>query len=256
MVESNKLMSTMEEILKVALPSNQVNNISLPTKDNVKKPGRPQKDVRWPSSRKDYDKPEYRKNQLLFGKSLAKNKLREERSEIKENQEDEDATTFKVPKRRNPASATIKLPLKRKMSTQHAASTSYAKEDLYKPTTTRKPVINVASAFAHMLNANIDCEQVKEVYNPEGDGYCGYRAIAYLRYGDEEQYPQVKKDMLKTFNEYRSVYSVMFGADVLDELEENIKRGMDPKPKGEDVPKWFISPYCSQVVADAYKIPV
>ncbi|KAI9266176.1 hypothetical protein EDC94DRAFT_657723 [Helicostylum pulchrum] len=67
------------------------------------------------------------------------------------------------------------------------------------------------------LHPSIDVNNVKEVYNPKGDGLCGFRVMAYLRY----------ESLIK---------------DSLGEIF--------------DTPLWFDTPYCAQVLADAYSVPI
>ncbi|KAI8090714.1 hypothetical protein BDF21DRAFT_449753 [Thamnidium elegans] len=65
------------------------------------------------------------------------------------------------------------------------------------------------------LHSSIDRNNVNSVYDPVGDGYCGYRAISYLRYGDENRYKDVKKDMLVALNANKDAYSRFFDFDTV-----------------------------------------
>ncbi|GAA5799521.1 hypothetical protein EDC94DRAFT_330975 [Helicostylum pulchrum] len=95
------------------------------------------------------------------------------------------------------------------------------------------------------LHPSIDVNNVKEVYNPKGDGLCGFRAMAYLRYGDEECFRDVKRDMLVTFEANKDAYVQFFSVVPSDSLGEI-----------SDAPLWFDTPDCAQVLADAYNVPI
>ncbi|KAI7886552.1 uncharacterized protein EV154DRAFT_485100 [Mucor mucedo] len=102
------------------------------------------------------------------------------------------------------------------------------------------------------LHSSIDKSNVKAVYDPAGDGYCGFRAIAFLHYGDENKFQLVKKDMLLALQKNKEYYANILGQNVV-ELKVTISRGL--KDAAESA-IWFKSSGCAQVVADAYNIPV
>ncbi|KAI8082144.1 hypothetical protein BDF21DRAFT_492930 [Thamnidium elegans] len=80
-----------------------------------------------------------------------------------------------------------------------------------------------------------------------------YRAISYLRYGDENRYKDIKKDMLVALDANKDAYSRFFDFDTVN-LEEYIKAGLDAKCNTSLV--WFKTSECAQIVADAYDLPV
>ncbi|KAG2190998.1 hypothetical protein INT47_010400, partial [Mucor saturninus] len=102
------------------------------------------------------------------------------------------------------------------------------------------------------LHSSIDKSNVKVVYNPVGDGYCGFRAIAFLHYGDENKFQLVKKDMMLASEKNKEYYANILGHNVV-ELKITISRGLKDATESAI---WFKSPSCAQVVADAYNLPV
>ncbi|KAI8082395.1 hypothetical protein BDF21DRAFT_488050 [Thamnidium elegans] len=104
-----------------------------------------------------------------------------------------------------------------------------------------------------VLHWSIDCTNVNAIFDPVGDGNCGYRAIAYLHYGNEDMYRDVKKDMLVAFEANKDKYARFFGFDIVS-LEKNIKSDMYSYTTS--LPIWFDYPGCVQVIADTYDIPV
>ena len=48
-----------------------------------------------------------------------------------------------------------------------------------------------------LLSSDINNSDVVSTYYPKSNGYCGFRAAAFLIYGDEEQITKVKEAMLE-----------------------------------------------------------
>ncbi|OAD69444.1 hypothetical protein PHYBLDRAFT_172083 [Phycomyces blakesleeanus NRRL 1555(-)] len=55
-------------------------------------------------------------------------------------------------------------------------------------------------------NLTILPRHISDIFSPESDGNCGYRAVAMEVYQDQEKWPIVKDEMLKTFLKYRGTY--------------------------------------------------
>lgn len=77
---------------------------------------------------------------------------------------------------------------------------------------------------------------------------------------NENMFSRVKEKMLHAFEEYKNIYRENFWFQDLDRLKKNIENGIDwttttrcSKCSGS---RFFYTPECAQVVADAYWIPV
>ncbi|CAO3618540.1 unnamed protein product [Mucor hiemalis] len=104
-----------------------------------------------------------------------------------------------------------------------------------------------------MIHSNIDRNNINLIFDPEPDGFCGYRAVAYLIYGDQDEYKKVKKEMLKTLEENLEWYKTYTGS-IIPEIERNIRAGMDGESSKTAI--WYKTPDCAQIAADTYNIPV
>ncbi|GAA5800925.1 hypothetical protein HPULCUR_006364 [Helicostylum pulchrum] len=103
------------------------------------------------------------------------------------------------------------------------------------------------------LHSCIDKTNVTAMFDPIGDGNCGYRAISYLHYGNEDRYKEVKRDMLVGLEANKDKYVRFFGFDIAS-IEENIRSDMDESKKSMAL--WFCYPECIQVAVDTYDIPI
>ncbi|KAI7867337.1 uncharacterized protein EV154DRAFT_488331 [Mucor mucedo] len=102
------------------------------------------------------------------------------------------------------------------------------------------------------LHLSIDKPNVKAVFDSVGDGYCRFRAIAFLHYGDENKCQLVIMDMMLALEKNKEYYGNVVGQNVV-EVKITISRGLKDATESAI---WFKSPGSAQVVADAYNIPV
>jgi len=246
-----------EESTATISPSG-VSIFRLPKATEVKFPGRPMHQLRFPSTKKDYKKADFRKQLVLFNKRIAmRTAAKIVKTEEREKTEEKVTAASKSAESKLVTTEKLVLPQKRKRSNALFVQEKIIKEnenqpnELYKPKKLGQRHIR-ESDLPCALNAAINIENVKLVFNPKSDGYCGYRAISFIHYGKEEEYLKVKEDMLKALEENKEVYEKKLAFDVAS-LRDNIERGMESK---SPVCKWFNTPDCAQVVADAYNVPV
>ncbi|KAG2191422.1 hypothetical protein INT47_002915 [Mucor saturninus] len=190
-------------------------SLRLPSNEDVKSPGRPKKTVRLSALRKDHAE-------------KTASKLAIHKVEL-ENDDDEEVLDVKGMKRE-------------------------ADEWVGMPERTKRRKIDLAEENENFskLHSSIDKSNVKAVYDPVGDSYCGFRAIAFLHYGDENKFQLVKKDMMLAFEKNKEYYAKILGHNVV-ELKITISRGLKDATESAI---WFKNPSCAQVVTDAYNLPV
>ncbi|XP_074313897.1 uncharacterized protein LOC141649096 [Silene latifolia] len=58
--------------------------------------------------------------------------------------------------------------------------------------------------------------------NVDGDGNCGYRAVAQEIYGDEHRWPTVRRDMVDELEKHTHIYIRLYGGEM--EIDKLIKR--------------------------------
>ncbi|KAI8091580.1 hypothetical protein BDF21DRAFT_395299 [Thamnidium elegans] len=104
-----------------------------------------------------------------------------------------------------------------------------------------------------ILHWSIDCTNVKAIFGPVGDRNCGYRAITYFHYGNEDRYRDVKREMLVVFEANKDTYLKIFSFDIVS-LERIIKSDIYEYRTSMFI--WFNYHDFVQVVADTYNIPV
>ncbi|KAG2191497.1 hypothetical protein INT47_005966, partial [Mucor saturninus] len=97
-----------------------------------------------------------------------------------------------------------------------------------------------------------------------GEGHCGFRALFYQVFGDEERYMEVKRlitdVLLVNYEQYEICFDYFFKLDICMKctcsgLERVIgsERQVEHE-KGED--KWLLAPECAQLAADTFQRPV
>lgn len=281
-----RLMSALDGVLSLAGSSSELSSIeklslSLPDIVNVKYPGRPKKIKRLSALKKDYAKKgaKFRRNKLIYGKHKATNILEKELSKKKKKVVSKKSnrkikkTIFKkevldVDKYLEEAASldfdieeTLRISndpafapqkglfiSKKRKCMENNIDIMLGREKRHKI----EPGSSDPAVFLH-LHDSIDIKNVDEVYDPIGDGHCGYRALAFLHYGDEKQFKDVKRDMLKTLEINKDIYVEFLAYDITT-VEKNIKSGLDENSDG--MPIWFKTPYCAQIAADTYDVPV
>lgn len=95
-----------------------------------------------------------------------------------------------------------------------------------------------------MVMSNIPKKAVESVYNPAGDGNCGFRALAWAIYGNEHLYEDVKTRMAIQF---LSNKHTMYKKDDAPKIEAVLAKGSG---------KWFMAPECVQIAADTFQRPI
>ena len=97
----------------------------------------------------------------------------------------------------------------------------------------------------NMVNDNIPRNAVELVHNPSGDGNCGFRAIAFGLYANENRYVEVKEAMLAQFLR-------MTGKPDYEEFPtDRVLKVLNPADN-----EWFLYPYCAQIAADTFNLPI
>ena len=95
-----------------------------------------------------------------------------------------------------------------------------------------------------VTNRLIPRSEVDSVYNPIGDGNCGFRALAAKLFDNEDKYHDVKESMLKYY--LANIDGIYRNYD-----QQQIKGILDPHSN-----KWFCVPECAQIASDTFKAPV
>ncbi|RCI05404.1 hypothetical protein CU098_013573, partial [Rhizopus stolonifer] len=76
------------------------------------------------------------------------------------------------------------------------------------------------------LHKSIHLLEVKEMFDPKGDGFCGFRAAAHILYGNQAHYTLVKQNMIAALDLNRSTYENFLGMDIND-IRSTITCGID-----------------------------
>jgi hypothetical protein len=100
---------------------------------------------------------------------------------------------------------------------------------------------------------SIISDKVESEYNPEGDGNCGFRSIAYALYGDGKRYDEIKNSMMVYLKAHKDWYLAheVFMNEEIDKMNELLSmRGSVSSQH------WFYSPDCCQLAADTFLNPI
>ncbi|KAI8978982.1 hypothetical protein BDB01DRAFT_852207 [Pilobolus umbonatus] len=94
-----------------------------------------------------------------------------------------------------------------------------------------------------------------------GDGNCGFRAAAFEVYKDEGDWYKVKQKMKRIYWQYKDILYKGVGTEMENKVEEDIMMNRldslkSPCLGNDDLPLWFSTFTCPQVVADTYQRPV
>lgn len=105
------------------------------------------------------------------------------------------------------------------------------------------------------IHDDIPKEYITSAENVKSDGWCGYRAVAALLYGDQERYMDVKAAMLRQvqnnvdfYRRYWCVHKVVY-EDMMKRLQMLEKRSSVTSEY------WFDAAIDLQIVADAFQRP-
>jgi hypothetical protein len=100
---------------------------------------------------------------------------------------------------------------------------------------------------------SVRTDKIDSVYNPKGDGNCGFRSLAQALKGDEELYGDIKDQMLERLNAQKEWYlenGVFIDEDIKKMTELLPKRGLVSSQH------WFYTPDCCQLAADTFLHPI
>lgn len=116
-------------------------------------------------------------------------------------------------------------------------------EPMSDPVPKRQPKLRIIPNL-QMVMSIIPKNAVESVYNPAGDGNCGFRALAWATYGNEHLYEDIKTRMAVQFlNNKHTIYR----KDDAPKIEAILARGSE---------KWFMAPECVQIAADTFRRPI
>ncbi|KAI9332626.1 hypothetical protein BD770DRAFT_403097 [Pilaira anomala] len=98
-----------------------------------------------------------------------------------------------------------------------------------------------------------------KIYSVSGDGNCGFRAVSLSVYHHQENWINVKQDMLSTYQKYQdSLYKPVVSTQTMVDFEQTkmLKKLASTISPCYNSKLWFITFSCPQVVADTYNRPV
>lgn len=96
-------------------------------------------------------------------------------------------------------------------------------------------------------------EYVEAIYDPEGDGHCGYRAVAVCLNKKEEDYLEVRKKLALEISKKKTWYE-QYGGIIpdADTVQDRILEEEVPCP----VESWMSMPMMGDAIANAWFRPV
>ncbi|KAG0188828.1 hypothetical protein DFQ28_004321 [Apophysomyces sp. BC1034] len=116
--------------------------------------------------------------------------------------------------------------------------------------------------FQFTVDENIPRENYITTMDVRGDGYCGFRVLALLIKGDENEFPSIKKEMLNELEANIEVYKRHFNYPV-EELRKIVAYGHDLEHTAPGNPGsgcsyeyWFDASICAQLAADTFNTPI
>ncbi|KAG0172379.1 hypothetical protein DFQ29_008407, partial [Apophysomyces sp. BC1021] len=116
--------------------------------------------------------------------------------------------------------------------------------------------------FQFTVDENIPRENYITTMDVRGDGYCGFRVLALLIKGDENEFPSIKKEMPNELESNIEVYKNHFNYPV-EELRKIVAYGHDLEhaapgnpSSGRSYEYWFDASICAQLAADTFNTPI
>jgi hypothetical protein len=64
-----------------------------------------------------------------------------------------------------------------------------------------------------IVSDTIPKKHIESVFNPKGDGNCGFRSLSHELYNDQDQWKNVKQEMLDHMNQNSDFYCYLFTPD-------------------------------------------
>lgn len=112
------------------------------------------------------------------------------------------------------------------------------------------------------VDENIPRDNYITTMDVRGDGYCGFRVLALLIKGNENEFPSIKRAMLNELDSNIGVYQRYFNYPV-ERLRKIVAYGHDAESAiPEDVSTgcsyeyWFDANICAQLAADTFNTPI
>lgn len=116
------------------------------------------------------------------------------------------------------------------------------------------------------ISSDIDFASYDNIANIKRDGFCGFRAIAYEIFGDQDKFMEVKFAMRDRLAEVKEAYRTSFPLFDVDVLERIVNFGIEAeknsmaisitKPYSCGSLFWFLAPECAQLAACTFNRPV
>ncbi|CAG8852933.1 19311_t:CDS:1, partial [Gigaspora margarita] len=101
------------------------------------------------------------------------------------------------------------------------------------------------------INPNIPQDAILQVYDPIGDGYCGFRSLAIAILKDKNRWQGVKVIVNDYLSKQEEMYSNILGYDVKRLID--ILLYAEPECSQD---YWFYIPECAQLASHAFNVPV
>lgn len=120
--------------------------------------------------------------------------------------------------------------------------------------------------YFYDISKDIDEAAYDQIINIRGDGFCGFRALAYQLFDNQDAFMQVKFAMRDRLVEVKNVYVQHFDNYDIDKLERIVTYGIRnekgdktinlQKPYHCSMDYWFLAPECAQLAACTFNRPV
>ncbi|RCH84234.1 hypothetical protein CU097_003959 [Rhizopus azygosporus] len=143
----------------------------------AKYPGRPKNTTRYSSLPKDFAKAAFRRKYLsLKDKRIEENEHKDVIKEEVRAVENEDCTIVDLVNETDTLEKVQELTVNKRKSNDF--DDTYVYDELFKPK--KRSRTTEATSCIFDLHKSIPLTEVKRTFDPKGDGFCGFRAAAYL----------------------------------------------------------------------------
>lgn len=106
------------------------------------------------------------------------------------------------------------------------------------------------SVQLNYLHESIKRTSVKSVFNPKADGNCGFRALAFCIYEDEDRWKDVKTEMLSELHKNLDFYQRKLFAGKEYEMAERILVCRD---ESVSIDNYFTAPEHPRIACEAFR---